>query len=420
VDRSILHVEVPAFPIAVERVIDPGLRGRPVAVAPPGAARATVLSASLEAAAVGIRVGMPVRAAVRRCPGIVLLPANEYLYRRAAAAVLALLGAYSPRIEPETHGRSYLDLTGTGRLLGNATDVAARIRREVVDRLRLPATVGVATNKLVSRVAARVIHPGGLCDVFPGGEALFLAPLPVGFLPAAAIATSRARCEDLGISRVGDLLDLSPPQLRIAFGPYGVRLHRQACGIDDSPVRPPEVSRAVVEEETLAEDTNARAVLLRALLIVCERAGVRLRRLRAAPRRLRVTLHHTDSVMVYRETLLPAPAAADLLLFSGARHLLDRMLSRRVRVRRVTLRCFDFVRGPRQLPLFEPPELRVAGPVGPADGDRGNAPPHRIGAAETLAEAVDRIRERFGVEAIVWGRTLPERRGTPMPGRACP
>ena len=185
-DRSILHVDVPAFPIAVERVIEPGLRDRPVIVAPSGGARATILAASPEAVRDGVRAGMPVRVAARRCPGVVLLPVNEALYQRATGAIVALLHAYSPLVEPSAHGHSYLDLTGTGRLFGHATDVAARIRREIADRLRLPATVGVATNKLVSRVAARVIRPDGLCDIFPGGEAPFLAPLPVGFLPEAA------------------------------------------------------------------------------------------------------------------------------------------------------------------------------------------------------------------------------------------
>ena len=104
-----------------------------------------------EAVRGGVRAGMPVREAARRCPGVVLLPVNELLYQRAAAAIATLLHAYSPLVEPTVPGQSYLDLTGTGRLFGHATDVAARIRREIAVRLRLSATVGVATNKLVSR-----------------------------------------------------------------------------------------------------------------------------------------------------------------------------------------------------------------------------------------------------------------------------
>src|SRR6266436_6208003 len=215
--RSVLNVDIAAFPIAVERVIDRGLRGRPVLLAPPGSARAPVLVVSQEAAREGVRAGMPLPVALRRCPGAAVLHPNEALYKRATGAVLALLGGYSPLVEPVALGQTFLDLTGTSRLFGAAQDVAARIRREIEARLRLKPTVGLGTSKLVSRVAARVIRPDGLCDVFPGGEAPFLAPLPVGVLPEAR-GDARARLEDLAVTRVRDLLALSLPQIRIALG----------------------------------------------------------------------------------------------------------------------------------------------------------------------------------------------------------
>jgi len=408
VDRSVLHVDVAAFPIAVERVVDPGLRDRPVAVAPPGSVRAPILAVSSEAAREGVRAGMPVPLAARRCPGLVVLPANEPLYRRAAAALLALLGGYSPLVEPAAFGQAFLDLTGTTRLFGAAKETAARVRGEVEGRLHLRATVGVATNKLVSRVAARVIRPDGLCDIFPGAEAPFLAPLPVGVLPDAR-REARERLEDLAISRVSDLLVLSLPQIRIAFGGRGDRLRRQALGIDDSPVRPPETSPSVMEEETLAEDSNEEVVLLRALLRLCERAGARLRRLRAAPRRLRVIVRYAGAVLAHRETLLAVPTAADLLLFEKARALLGAARARRERVRFVAIDCLDLVRGSRQLVLFGPEALGSEGFAGA--GVEATAAPgaRRIGALETLAEAVDRIRERFGERGIVVGRLLGAR-----------
>src|SRR5258706_4793256 len=295
-DRSVLNVDIAAFSISVERVIDSSLRGRPVLLAPPGSARAPVLVVSQEAAREGVRVGMPLPVALRRCPGAMVLHPNEGLYRRATGAVLALLGGYSPLIEPAALGQTFVDLTGTGRLFGAAQDAAARIRREIEARLRLRPTVGVATSKLVSRVAARVIRPDGLCDVFPGSEAPFLAPLPVGLLPAAH-GTTRERLLDLNVGRVADLLRFSPLQLGVAFGAHGGRLRCEALGVDASPVRPPEASPAVVEEETLAEDSNEEAALLRALFGLCERSGARLRRLRAPAGRLRVTLRRNDGLV---------------------------------------------------------------------------------------------------------------------------
>src|SRR6266446_1305931 len=286
--RSVLNVDIAAFPIAVERVIDRGLRGRPVLLAPPGSARAPVLVVSQEAAREGVRAGMPLPVALRRCPGAAVLHPNEALYKRATGAVLALLGGYSPLVEPAALGQTFLDLTGTVRLFGAAQDAAARIRREIEERLRLKPTVGLATSKLVSRVAARVIRPDGLCDVFPGSEGPFLAPLPVGLLPAARGETGE-RLLDLNVARVADLLRISQAQLVIAFGAQGGRLRSQALGIDASPVRPPETAPAIVEGETLAEDSNEAAALLRALFGLCERAGRRLRRLGARAGRLRLS-----------------------------------------------------------------------------------------------------------------------------------
>jgi DNA polymerase-4 len=405
VDRSILCVDVPAFPVAVERVVDPRLRGRPVLVAPEGSARALVVAASDEAVREGARAGMPVALAMRRCPGAVLRPTDERLYRRATAAVLSLLGGYTPLLEPSSPGRAFLDLTGTGRLFGQAPDAAARIRREVIDRLRLEATVGVAINKLVSRVAARVIRPDGLYDVFPGSEAAFLEPLPVLLLPGAMEmsagpgmrigAGSRAgagataagvRFDDLGIARVGDLIALSPAQARLAFGWRGERLRRQGLGLDETPVRPPERAPAVAEDESLAEPTNATDDLLRVLLDLCERAGTRLRRGRAATARLRVTVRHADDVVAPAEAALRAPAAADLVLFRAARALLDQARARRVAVRWIELRCLDLTRGARQMDLFG-----------------------SLAEAEPLSEAMDRLRARFGAGAVVWGRRLGAR-----------
>ena len=388
-DRSVLNVDIAAFPIAVERVIEPRLRGRPVLLAPPGSARAPVLAVSQEAAREGVRAGMPLPVALRRCPGVAVLHPNEALYQRATGALLSLLGGFSPLIEPAAPGQTYLDLTGTSRLFGAAQDAAARVRREIEARLRLKPTVGLATSKLVSRVAARVIRPDGLCDVFPGSEATFLAPLPVGLLPAARGET-RERLLDLNVGRVADLLRFSPAQLGVAFGPHGGRLRSQALGIDASPVRPPERAQAIVEEETLAEDSNHEADLLRSLFGLCERAGARLRRLQARASRLRVTLRHSDDVLARREERLPLPIAADLSLFAQARRICERARARRVRVRWIELRCLEVARAPGQLELFGPAAFDERG----RDG----------GAAGPLAEAMDRIRGRFGGRAILSGR----------------
>src|SRR5512145_3529107 len=159
--RSVLFVDPPAFVATVERMAAPALRSRPLAVAPPGADRATVLALSSEARAAGIARGMLVRQAKKLCPDLVLLPPNPRLYARASRALHEILRLYAPVIEPRGYGHAFLDLTGTERLFGSPTDVAERIRRESLDRLGLPITSGVAANKLVSEAATRVGRAGG-------------------------------------------------------------------------------------------------------------------------------------------------------------------------------------------------------------------------------------------------------------------
>ena len=159
--RTILFVDPPAFCTTVEQLVAPALRSRPLAVAPPGAERGTILALSPEAEAAGIRRGMATRLARKLCRDLVLVPPNPKLYARASRALDEVLRVYAPVIEPRWYGHAFLDLSGTERLFGPAVDVAERIRREVRERLRLPLWVGVAGNKLVSEAATRVGRSDG-------------------------------------------------------------------------------------------------------------------------------------------------------------------------------------------------------------------------------------------------------------------
>jgi DNA polymerase-4 len=202
-DHYVLHINISAFPIGVERAVDARLRARPVVIAGQGSGRGVVLAVSREAYLEGVLKGMPVAQAQKICGGLIIIPPNEPLYRQAAEAVADHLRSYSPLIEQWRAGHMFVDLTGTRRLLGLAVDTAARIQRELRERFSLRNSVGVAGNKLVSRVASRVIRPRGVCDIFPGGEAAFLAPLEIQVLPGLGEKTA-IKLADLNISRVGE------------------------------------------------------------------------------------------------------------------------------------------------------------------------------------------------------------------------
>jgi DNA polymerase-4 len=381
-ERAILHLDVPAFPIAVERVVAPRLGGRPVAIAPSSSSRAVVLVSSLEAREAGVFRGMPLFRAVRICPDLTVLPPNEPLYRRASEAILKLLSCYSPLLEPAGGGHAFLDLTGTRRLFGEAVDSADRIQREVRERLRLAPTLGVASNKLVSRVAARVIRPERLYDVFPGGEARFLAPLDVDLLPAVD-PPARGVLAELRVLRVGDLAALAPEHLRILFGRRAARIHREALGVDPSPVRPPERSLVVLEEETLAEDSNEDAVHRGTLDRLVVRGAGRIRRMGVEAGRILVRVRYADGVVSERGERLVPPTGSEITLRAAAGKLLEAARGRRIRVRHLEVIFRDLFPVPRQMHLFATREIR------PRE--------HRDTALEA---ALVRIRDRFGAAAV--------------------
>ncbi len=357
--RSILYIDPPAFCTTVEALVAPALRGRPVAVAAPGADRATILALSPEARAAGLERGMAVRLARKRCPDLLLLPPNPRLYSRASRALHEVLRVYAPVIEPHGYGHAFLDLTGTTRLFGPAVDVAARITREARTRMRLPLTVGVAVNKLVSEAATRVgrlAAPSPLIEVRRGEEAGFLAPQVLEVLPDLP-TDIRTRLDEYHLCRVGEVAVICEADLCAVFGRRGVLLRQQARGVDPRPVLPPEVRAEFRANHTLATDTNDRAVLHPLLRRLAEQLGSRLRRRTLAARRIAVAVEHADHTTASHATTLPE-STLDLELWSAARQLLDRALARRVAVRTVTVTVDHLIEANLQLDLWQPPPTR--------------------------------------------------------------
>ncbi|MFN2315181.1 MAG: hypothetical protein ABR551_13455 [Gemmatimonadales bacterium] len=358
--RTILYIDPPAFCTTVEALVAPALRGRPVAVAAPGADRATILALSAEARSAGIERGMPVRLARKRCPDLQLLPPNPHLYARASRALHEVLRIYAPVIEPHGYGHAFLDLSGTGRLFGPAVDVAARIAREARQRIRLPLTVGVAANKLVSEAATRV---GRLAALEPliavpgGGEAGFLAPQQLEILPALP-DDIRHRLDEYHLQRIGQVAAIRETDLCAVFGRRGHTLRQQVLGVDPRPVLPPEVRAEFRAARTLASDTNDLGVLHPLLRQLTEHLGGRLRRRGLAARRLTVAVDYSDHTATTRAAPL-TEAALDVELWSAARLAMAQALTRRVAVRTVAVTVDRLIEANLQLELFTAPLARA-------------------------------------------------------------
>ena len=385
-ERDILHLAVPAFAISLARVIDASLRERPVAIAAAHSGRALLQCVSREAAAEGLREGMPVHHARRLCPALSLLSPDPQLLARGSRALHRLVCDYTPLVEPNAGGRLFLDLTGCRRLLGPGRDVAARLEKDLERRLRLTGTVGVAGNKLVARIAAGCLERPGVCDVLRGAERSFIGPLPVAVLPGIGPARQAALLQDLNLRVVQELAALSLAQLRLAVGPFAPLLHQRANGIDPSPVCLPQKAPEVIEESFLDQEDNDDAVLLAELCRLVEACGQRLRRMGQAAGQLTLYLSYADGVNSKRSVVLPAPRDHDLELYAAAEPLFVAACERRVRVKGLRLECARLGAAAAQLDLFAP---------------AGLAPRHI-----SLQQAIDQVRDKYGMAAVRRGRTL--------------
>jgi len=384
-ERFVLHADFDAFFVSVERACNPSLRGRPLAVGGSPQTRGIIIAVSPEAQAYGVRPAMPVARARKLCGDLVIVQGNDRLYRRASHAVVDHMQRYTPRYETASVDEAYLDLTGVQRLFGKAVDVGARLRKEVTDMFRLDMAVGVASNKLVSKVASALARPGGLCDVREGDEAAFLAPLPVGQLPGVGWAIEH-RLWDFNIETIRELAETDRVFLENVFGKRGHMLHAHAQGLDDSPVGRTRKPKHVGYQVTLDNNCNDRRVLRNELFGCVEIAAAQLRALGLTARHLAVRLQYIDGIHTTRTMKLPHATDIDGEIYAASEGLMTLCLSRRSSVRQVAVRCGRLSPYNPQLRLF---------------GDRRGYDRHRA-----LMAAIDRIRHDHGNGSLKWGRMM--------------
>jgi DNA polymerase-4 len=394
--RHIIHFHIPAFPIAVARVSQPELRDRPVAVAPLHSERAIILAASDEARREGVFRGMPLGKAVKCCPDLAVLPPDRKLTGKACEVLAGMVAQYTPLWEPSRPGHIYLDVTGTGRLWGRAKEVASRLRREVKEYLCLPGTAGVAGNKMVSSIASRIGSSEGVLDVDHGRESSFMAPLRASVLPGVGRSHSTIFLEELGISLVREVAALDMGTLRLVFGRQASVIHQRALGIDPTPVYPPRREPSVADEVILARDESDDGKLLGILYGLVERCSHQLLSRGLCPRKAGLAFRYTDQKEVARRIDLPLSTCGhaqagrvsfwDFDLYRPMERAFLRTYQRRVRIRFLRVWFQDFSPPSSQLSLFP-----ISFPL-----------PEKKALAN---QALHRIRERYGEEAIKYGRT---------------
>jgi len=389
---TILHVDLDAFFAAVEQRDHPELRGLPVVVGGaggPDGGRGVVSAASYEARKFGVHSAMPLRTAMALCPDAVVLPVDGHRYLAASREVMAILGRFTPRVEPISIDEAFLDVAGSEGLFGPPETIARSIKSAVRSEVGLTASVGVASTKLVAKIASDLRKPDGLVIVPLGEEAAFLAPLPIWRLWGVGEKT-RVALTDFGVRTIGDLAVVPPDALRRRFGEHGAQLAERARGIDASPVESSQDAKSVSHETTFDVDTSDRDVIERTLLGLSEGVAARLRAAGVRAGVVAVKVRDSDFTTHTRQRSLSEPTdLADPIWRTSVE--LARPLLRGIRVRLLGVAARNLAE-PSQLALFA---------AGEEDRQRRRA------------EAVDAIRRRYGARAVTRARLLDA--GIPEP-----
>lgn len=401
-DRAILHVDLDAFFAAVEQLDHPEYRGKPVIVGGDPSRRGVVSTCSYEARAFGVRSAMPAARAAQLCPDAIWAKPQFGRYQEMSHAVFAILRDESPSVQPVSIDEAFIDATPGTFAAEHPVAIARRIRARVA-KLGLTISVGVATSKTVAKIASDHDKPDGLTVVCPGDEAAFLAPLPIRDMSGIGPKTA-ARLNGVGIRSLGDLAALDEPTSRELLGSHGPGLVARARGMDDRPVRVNDPAKSVSNERTFATDVRLPADVYGALDILAAKVGQRLRRKEIAGRTVTVKLRFSDfTTKTVRRTL--EHATDDELVFGPvARELLHQAWSPGVGLRLLGVGISGFEERSVQLDLLD-----VSGVAEPeADSQSGASPPRsRAG----LVRGIDAVRERFGDDAVRFGRELKARPG---------
>jgi len=388
--RTILHVDLDAFFAAVEQRDRPELRGRPVVVGGAGSenARGVVSAASYEARRFGIHSAMSLREAYRRCSEAVFLPVDGRRYQVASRDVMTILRRFTPLVEPISIDEAFLDVTGSAGLFGDGPTIERRIKDEIRAEVGLTASVGVASTKLVAKIASDLRKPDGLVVVAVGEEAAFLAPLEIGRLWGVGEKTAKALAE-YGVKTIGDLAALPPDLVVRRFGKHGASLVDRARGIDQDPVHDGDPAKSVGHEHTFDVDTSDPEIIERTLLGMAEGVAGRLRSAGVRAGTVTVKIRDSSFRTITRQRTLAEPTDMTDPIYATALAL-ARPEIRGMRVRLLGVTASSLAER-EQLALFDATEPR-----------------HR-----RAVEAADALRRRYGEGTVTRARLLGA--GLPAP-----
>ncbi|MGB1076206.1 MAG: DNA polymerase IV [Flavobacteriales bacterium] len=387
--RTILHLDLDAFFVSVERLLDRRLLGKPILIGGTGD-RGVVASCSYETRRYGVHSGMPMRQARQMCPEALVIRGNSANYMKHSQTVTDIVKTSVPVCEKSSIDEFYADLTGMDRFFG-CWQFSQELRNRIVRETGLPISFGMSSNKTVSKVATGEAKPAGILKIDNGNERPFLAPLSIRKIPMVGTQTFQI-LRNLGVRKIQTIQEMPAEMMAQVLGAHGISIWRKAKGEDTNPVIEYNERKSISTERTFNKDTTDIQKLRGILTAMTENLAYQLRRGQKLTACITVKIRYADFDTRSVQTQVPY-TAADHKLIPRALELFQKLYDRRVRVRLIGIRFSHLVSGGNQLDLFDDTEERLA-----------------------LYRALDSIRNRFGDRSIVSAAGMEARTiGRPNP-----
>lgn len=378
--RTIFHLDLDAFFVSVERILDPKLNGKPVIVGgDPKYGRGVVAACSYEARTFGLHSAMPIRTAYKLCPHGIYLHGHGDEYTRFSKAVKNILEQYAPLIEQASIDEFYLDMTGTQKMYGSMFAFATRLQKEIWDKLGLPCSIGIGSNKTVAKIGSDFMKPRGITYILSGMEKEFLAPMPVETIPGVGKVMQK-NLNARGIYIIGDITNLPSDYFATAFGKYGVDLWRKAHGEGTEYLTIQRERKSISRENTFGNDVTSEDELKNSLFYLTGKVCQSLRKRGWEASTIDIKLRYTDFQTLTRSKTIK-PTDDDKIVFETAWELMKKAKTRRVGVRLIGVGLTNFSPLNEQEFLFEDEEMK----------------------RKKMLRAVTRIRDKFGYESLMFG-----------------
>jgi DNA polymerase-4 len=385
--RTIFHLDLDAFFVSVERILDPKLNGKPVIVGgDPKYGRGVVAACSYEARSHGLHSAMPIRTAYKLCPQGIYLHGHGDEYTKFSKVVKNILEQYAPQIEQASIDEFYIDMTGTQKMYGSMFEFATRLQKEIWDKIGLPISIGIGSNKTIAKIGSDCMKPKGITYIIPGMEKDFLAPMPVETIPGVG-KVMKQNLNSRGIYRISDITNLPSDYFGTAFGKYGIDLWRKAHGEGIEYLTTQRIRKSISRENTFDNDVTSDEEIKRTLFYLTGKVCQSLRKRGWESSTIDIKLRYTDFQTLTRAKTIK-PTDDDKIIFETAWELMKKARTRRVGIRLIGIGITNFSPLNEQGFLFEDYEMK----------------------RKKMLRAVTKVRDKFGYESLMFGTTEEDKK----------